>query len=227
MVGRVRSLGILRTGDPALDRVQDHVKQQLDPVLQNPLLSAVDFRCIEVQGADPATAPTFALQYRSASTAGGAPAWSTIASWDSTGQIVSPLRGIGFSGTSGPSLAITSASGWSDVPGTSFSFAVRSTVRSTKAVLMLSGYPTVAAPQVMQVRWVSDGAMISNAYNFVLTTAADHRNISFQWAVAGGGLGAIGTSHTLKAQVQVVTGGGSQFNMDTNDSAAFVVEEIG
>jgi hypothetical protein len=103
VVGRVRSLGILRTGDPALDRVQDHVKQQLDPILQNPLLSAVDFRCIEVQGADPATAPTFALQYRSASTAGGAPSWSTIASWDSTGQIVQP-----------PWIAPTLINGWSN-----------------------------------------------------------------------------------------------------------------
>lgn len=227
MVGRVRSLGILRTGDPALDRVQDHVKQQLDPVLQNPLLSAVDFRCIEVQGADPATAPTFALQYRSASTAGGAPSWSTIASWDSTGQIISPLRGIGFNGSAAPTLAITSASGWTDVPGASCTFIVRSAVRSTKAVLMLSGYPTVAAPQVMQVRWVSDGVMVGSAYSFVLTTAADHRNLAFQWAANAGSLGAIGTSHTLKAQVQVVSGGGSQFNMDANDSAAFIVEEIG
>jgi hypothetical protein len=90
MVGRVRSLGILRTGDPALDRVQDHVKQQLDPILQNPLLSAVDFRCIEVQGADPATAPTFALQYRGATTQGAAPTWATVFTVDATGAIVQP-----------------------------------------------------------------------------------------------------------------------------------------
>src|SRR6267378_2316917 len=91
-MGRQVSISKLQTGDDNLDRVQEHLRQQLLPVLGNPLLSAADFRWTELAGANPTAAGTWALQFRTTGTT-----WTTILSVTSAGAV--SLSAVSASGT--------------------------------------------------------------------------------------------------------------------------------
>lgn len=79
-MGRLTSLRkIQATSWADLDRLQDHLREVLQPVLQNPMFASADFRWNEIAG----NPPTFALQYRTP----GTQTWTSIATLSSVGDL--------------------------------------------------------------------------------------------------------------------------------------------
>src|SRR5713226_8961848 len=108
MQGRVRTLTTFKTGDEVADRYQEHVKQVLTPVLDNPILNAVDFRFTEIQPASASGTPTFALQYRSTGTT-----WTTVLKLTSGGLISTPSVIVSAPAWTAPTLG----NSWVDIGG--------------------------------------------------------------------------------------------------------------
>jgi hypothetical protein len=137
-------------------------------------------------------------------------------------------RGGGMSGTGigGPSLLITNASGWTDIPSCSISYTVRNSGRTALWLLTFSGYVDTATGS-MQVRFLIDGTpLVTPAYGFFYNAGLQHQGWSFQYSTAASAIGSTGTTHTLKAQL-FVNQATMRFSMDANDHAELSVFEIG
>jgi len=76
MPGRVPAvIPHIESKDDAFNRLQNHLRQTLDPIRLNPLFQAADYQFIQLDG----TPPTFVLQYRAPSSK----TWTTIWTIDS------------------------------------------------------------------------------------------------------------------------------------------------
>lgn len=135
-------------------------------------------------------------------------------------------RMYGVNGSSAPALTITSASGWTDVPSTSCTVIPQSATRSALIIIAFAGFVS-AAFAALQIRFLVDGTPLATpAYSFGYNTVNTHQGWTFQYGTSSAAIGSVGTSHTVKAQIQVVTAGVT-FTMDTNDSVSITVHETG
>lgn len=69
----------IESKDDAFNRLQQHLRQTLDPIRLNPLFQSADYQFTQVDG----TPPTFAFQYR----ASGSKTWTTVGVFASTGAL--------------------------------------------------------------------------------------------------------------------------------------------
>jgi hypothetical protein len=84
-MGRQPTFKQVRTGNRDIDRIQDNLRETLQPVLSNPIISAENFRFSEAAGVNGAP-PTFALQFRTP----GSQTWQTVGHFDSAGGYHTP-----------------------------------------------------------------------------------------------------------------------------------------
>lgn len=124
-MARATSISKLQTGNADLDRVQEHLRQQLNPVLAS-LPSASDFRWVQLPGADQTVADSWALQFRTTGTT-----WTTIVSVTSAGQIVQPAW-----------TAPTYVNGWADFGS---GFMAGAYMKDSLGFVHLRGFVTNAA----------------------------------------------------------------------------------
>lgn len=82
-MGRLPSLKRIQSDDPVLNRLQDALREALQPLLSNPLNAAADFRLTEIAATSSGGTPTFVLQYRSP----GLQTWTSVCAFASNGDL--------------------------------------------------------------------------------------------------------------------------------------------
>lgn len=131
--------------------------------------------------------------------------------------------------SSAPSIVVSAGGNtFAQLPGTAQNFVPNTGSRKIKVSLAFSGFAT-GGTGPLNVRVVVGGTpvQVGVAYSLAYNTVSQHQGWSFQWALPPGMLGPVGTAVAVSAEIRSPTGSLAAFNMDSNDSASMVIEEIG